>query len=58
MAKCMMSVLTPEQVAKCVRFEATPPYQSPERYPRRFGGAIELSRRKGRLRVERHVMAH
>jgi hypothetical protein len=42
MAKCMKTALAPEQVSKFYRFEATPPYQHPERRPGRFEGAIEL----------------
>jgi hypothetical protein len=41
-AKCMKSSLTAEQLAKYARFEATPPYQPPDRKSLRFGGAIEL----------------
>jgi len=42
MAKCMKSTLTAEQLAKYARFEATPPYQPPDRKSLRFGGAIEV----------------
>ncbi len=42
LAKCMKTVLDSEQVAKFHRFEATPPYQPPERRPAGIEGVIKL----------------
>jgi hypothetical protein len=44
MAKCMKTVLTADQAAKYVRFEATPPYQAPKRGSLRLEGALVLPR--------------
>src|SRR5262249_8385993 len=42
MAKTMKKTLTAEQAARYARFEATPPYQPPQRGFIQFEGAIEL----------------
>jgi hypothetical protein len=44
MAKCMKTVLTAEQAAKYVRYEATPPYQAPKRDSLRLEGVLVLPR--------------
>jgi hypothetical protein len=42
MFKTMKTELTADQVAKYARFQATPPYQAPQRRPAALEGAIEL----------------
>jgi|GEM_PF-6645127 len=42
LARCMKTTLTVEQAAKYARYEATPPYQPPQRGGLRLEGAIEL----------------
>jgi hypothetical protein len=41
-AKCMRTILMPEQAAKYASFEATHPYQPPKRHPARLEGTIQL----------------
>ena len=43
MAKCMKRVLTPEQVVRYVRFEATPPYRLLKQEGATFVGGPEVT---------------